>query len=212
MSAGDVLKNEYRKERKRVLQIVRRAKKKGITLSDNAVPSIPKKITQASINRLAKITPKSILKYEIKQVKPSPQKTVKTRTRKSFKTANPSSSNYTPISIVDTVLRTIEDLIGKWQPSITWSPQFASLKRKDKNILQNILNGAIANQGREVVAKRIEENSIHVLELVERIIYGQSGNKRDYGVQEDLKEIAQILNGSALSQEESMELNEEFEE
>lgn len=48
------LEAAYRKERKRVLQLIRRNEKVGIFL-DNPPPSIPKRITQGSINRLKKI-------------------------------------------------------------------------------------------------------------------------------------------------------------
>lgn len=49
------LEAAYRKERKRVLQLIRRNEKVGIFL-DNPPPSIPKRITHGSINRLKKIT------------------------------------------------------------------------------------------------------------------------------------------------------------
>lgn len=51
----------YRKERKRVLQLIRRNEKRGIFLNQiNAIPPIPKRITEASIRRLQKIDSKYI--------------------------------------------------------------------------------------------------------------------------------------------------------
>lgn len=50
---------EYRKQRARVLATVRRYNKQGLYV-DFVVPNIPKRITQASVRRLAKITPKNI--------------------------------------------------------------------------------------------------------------------------------------------------------
>lgn len=51
----------YRKERKRVLQLIRRNEKRGIFLNQiNAIPQIPKRITEASIRRLQKIDSKYI--------------------------------------------------------------------------------------------------------------------------------------------------------
>lgn len=50
---------EYRKQRSRVLATVRRYEKQGLYV-DFAVPNIPKRITQASVRRLSKITPKQI--------------------------------------------------------------------------------------------------------------------------------------------------------
>lgn len=49
----------YRKQRSRVLATVRRYEKQGLYV-DFVVPNIPKRITQASVRRLAKITPKKI--------------------------------------------------------------------------------------------------------------------------------------------------------
>ena len=49
----------YRKQRSRVLATVRRYEKQGLYV-DFVVPNIPKRITQASVRRLAKITPKNI--------------------------------------------------------------------------------------------------------------------------------------------------------
>ena len=49
----------YRKQRSRVLATVRRYEKQGLYVNF-LVPNIPKRITQASVRRLAKITPKKI--------------------------------------------------------------------------------------------------------------------------------------------------------
>lgn len=59
---------EYRKQRSRVLATVRRYEKQGLYV-DFVVPNIPKRITQASVRRLAKITPKQIQQktYEVNE-------------------------------------------------------------------------------------------------------------------------------------------------
>lgn len=53
-------KQEYMKERKRIQQAISRQKKSGYIPQENLLPDIPKRITKASINRLKKITPKTI--------------------------------------------------------------------------------------------------------------------------------------------------------
>lgn len=53
-------KQEYMKERKRIQQAISREKKSGYIVPENLLPDIPKRITKASINRLKKITPKTI--------------------------------------------------------------------------------------------------------------------------------------------------------
>lgn len=53
-------KQEYMKERKRIKQAISLQKKSGYIIPENLLPDIPKRITKASINRLKKITPKTI--------------------------------------------------------------------------------------------------------------------------------------------------------
>lgn len=47
---------QYRKERKRIQQFIRRAEKRGYVFEENVLPSIPKNITKSSVNRLQKLT------------------------------------------------------------------------------------------------------------------------------------------------------------
>lgn len=53
-------KQEYMKERKRIRQAISQQKKSGYIVPENLLPDIPKRITKASVNRLKKITPKTI--------------------------------------------------------------------------------------------------------------------------------------------------------
>lgn len=54
------IKQEYMKERRRIQQAISQQKKGGYIVPENLLPHIPKRITKASINRLKKITPKTI--------------------------------------------------------------------------------------------------------------------------------------------------------
>lgn len=54
------LRQEYNKERKRIRKAISQQKKSGYIVPENMLPDIPKRITKASINRLKKITPKTI--------------------------------------------------------------------------------------------------------------------------------------------------------
>lgn len=51
------LKEEYARERKRVLQFVRRAEKRGYIFPETVIPKIPKRIRRESINALQRLTP-----------------------------------------------------------------------------------------------------------------------------------------------------------
>lgn len=56
------IQQQYRKERRRIQNTMNRLEKQGYVLPEDLLPSIPKKVTQASINRLKKITSESIYK------------------------------------------------------------------------------------------------------------------------------------------------------
>lgn len=55
---------EYRRERKRVQSLIRRYEKQGLMVNLE-LPAIPKRITQGSVNRLAKLTPEKARKNTI---------------------------------------------------------------------------------------------------------------------------------------------------
>lgn len=54
------VEQEYNKQLKRVKSFIRRAEKKGFVFSENVVPSRPKRITQASVRKLEKLTPNKL--------------------------------------------------------------------------------------------------------------------------------------------------------
>lgn len=53
---------EYRKQRERIKRFIKRNEKRGFVFKENALPAIPKKITKASVRRLAKLTPEELYK------------------------------------------------------------------------------------------------------------------------------------------------------
>ena len=54
------VEQEYNKQLKRVKSFIRRAEKKGFVFSENVIPSRPKRITQASVRKLKKLTPNKL--------------------------------------------------------------------------------------------------------------------------------------------------------
>lgn len=56
----NALKAYYMKERRRIQSFINRATKRGYEFSESILPKIPKKITQASIRRLKKLTPDTL--------------------------------------------------------------------------------------------------------------------------------------------------------
>lgn len=58
------IKDEYRRERRRIQQFINRAEKRGYVF-DFEMPDIPKTITRASVNRLKRITPEKLYKKSV---------------------------------------------------------------------------------------------------------------------------------------------------
>lgn len=58
-------RKEYNKQRKRIQSFLSRARKQGYIFDENVLPQIPKKITKASVSRLAKLTSKELYKKAV---------------------------------------------------------------------------------------------------------------------------------------------------
>lgn len=56
---------EYNKQRKRIQNFISRAKKQGYIFDENIIPAIPKRVTKASVSRLARLTPKELYKKAV---------------------------------------------------------------------------------------------------------------------------------------------------
>lgn len=240
------IKQAYRKERNRIQRFLREAKKRGYVFTGNVLPDIPKVITQASVNRLKKITP-TVLYRKATFVTPTGEKVTGTKARQQerFKSARKGaetrqrnkskpSDGYSPekpkpkptkpskpgpgddfpgpaISFV--ILDNIREEIRRWAPLPNWTKGLSESKERDKNILERLLDGAIAQQGKTVVAKRLEEHAFEVNDLVQEILYGsgsKEGNFRDGRTQVnfDLARFSAIIMGRSLTVEESKDLTD----
>lgn len=222
------LKEQYFKERNRILRFIREAKKRGYYWESEAVPTIPKKITPGSIRRLKKITPDSLYdkaKYKDKKTgevitgkqrryqerKAASKKAAKTKAKikarerfykiqgLDFKKGLGGAAPFT-----DNVLARVENELKVWDALGYWPSGLKDAKEKDKNLLQHLLQAAIERDGRDEVAKRLEANAMRIVDLVLEILYAsgsEEGNFRDgrTRVNADLAEMARLINGRALS-------------
>ena len=58
-------RKEYNKQRKRIQSFLSRTRKQGYIFEENILPQIPKRVTKASVSRLAKLTPKELYKKAV---------------------------------------------------------------------------------------------------------------------------------------------------
>lgn len=216
----------YKKELKRIKDFIRRATKRGYSFDGYTLPPTPKRITKKSVEKLQKITPEELYSkatyYDIitdqrvtgteakKLIRSrASKKAAETRKRRKIKTTYSMPSQ--PPADADDVLRFVEELIEKWQPSPNWTGGIAKFKEYDKNRLQNALAGAINRLGRTQVARNIQNNAARVKDLTFFILYGGSGSKKDQ-IEAEIIELVSIFNGRPLDIREAKELDtEEYE-
>ena len=238
---------EYRRQRNRLNRFYKSASARGYVWDKSFTPDIPKVVTEASVRRLKKLTPESLYKkaykiadYETGELisgekarkqerKESARKAAETRKKNKLKKEiNEALKTDTkgfykeeiktdyPLA-TDVIINNFMSQIDQWESKTMWSDDFKRIKEDDKNILKNIIEGAINDQGREAVALRIEENANELNGLFAEILYGsgstehhlQSGRKQ---VQLDLQRVASIVRGRSLTPRESLSIMSAMEE
>lgn len=125
----------YQKERRRLLQAVRRAEKQGYIFPEDIVPKAPKRVTKKQLEKIQATKPSDLYKLaqfvheETGEVVPAEQrkqevkqeaikKAKETRKRKN-KISTPSAPTYYPtISIIDTIRDRISELTREAKPPI----------------------------------------------------------------------------------------------
>lgn len=224
----------YNKELRRINRFIKAAEKRGFIFNLKILPSRPKKITKATVQRLKKITPETLYKkasYQTDdfQILSGEEGRKLERSRASKKAAEtarrkkqaflPSAQKSIilqaprkgPPSIVDSVLATVEELIARFPDGNIWTDWQEKLHRKHKNMLEGMLNTQIMLYGRATIAYRFEQAAAQVVDLAEQIIYGDS-KEEDFQI--DIQAMARIIKGENLNSEEildSLDLAEQYE-
>lgn len=224
----------YQKELRRLKQFIRRTEKRGFHYAEDIIPEKPKRITKKSIERLQKLSAQELYK---KATYKDPTtgagltgaegrrlerqraaiKGAKTKSKSKGKSKRKIPDVGDLPKATYEIIENVREEIRKWTPSSGWTDFFTEAKRRDKNILENMLEGAIRQEGADVIASRLEAHAYEVLSIVQEILYG-SGGKDGNQVNNDFARFSQILLGRGLTVEESIalanaqEYTEDFEE
>lgn len=232
------IKKEISKQRKRIRQQIRRMEKRGYTVPADIIPPTPKHPTEKTLSRLQKITADYLYK---KAVYTSPEgvtvKGTKRRkmerseaakraaeTRRKFfeKVKKPEEAGPPPEpgptgiewygpEESSVVFWRIQEQIEEWTPSPFWTRELTQLKEHDYQRLKNIFNDAIAKEGWETVARRIQDYALDIQDIVDRVLYSSGSAYRDTGregINQDLNRFSSILNNRPLTVQESAEFTE----
>lgn len=149
------------------------------------------------------------------------RKAAETRRRRALIT-EPETTRNLPTDL-GKVLTEIQRKIDEWQPLTEWvnpnnkgetyeNSAFTKIKTRDKNKLKAMLEMAIAQEGAQNVAARLEANAEMANMLATQILYGGSGDRTDFNyMQGELAGFAQIILGRNLSTHESIDLEQQIE-
>ena len=222
MAKNITAKDEYKKELNRIKRFVKSARKRGYRFETDPIPKEVKKPTKKSVERLQKITPATLYSKAtyfdpILQARVSgteERKLIRSRaskkaaqTRRAKKISSGKTIAGQPPSAIDDILTYVEELLSGWSPLGHWSNGYTTLKENDTRIFRNVLNGAIAELGREQVARNLEANATEVKQLAWHICYGSSDFKWQ-DIEGEITRITEIIRGRVLSVDESKELTD----
>lgn len=215
---------EYNKQLARIRRFIKSAEKRGYRFDDKALPKRPKRVTKASVRALKNITPDVLYRHasalsptgeiisgtEARKIErsESAKRAAKTRAEKHRGKASPAPGDlgYRP-RIADVVLRNVEELITQFDPSNIQPEWLRGLHERHYTLVQRVFYGQINIYGRAAVAYRLERSAYDIIQIVNRMLYGDSkGEAFDL----DLATFAAAIKGEGLSPEER-EIAESYE-
>lgn len=174
------IQQQYRKERRRIQNAMNRLEKKGYVLQDDLLPSVPKKVTQASINRLKKITTEAIYKKSVRldtetgeitpgivaRDKARSQRAKEAARRRSFKQEYASPQFYTEPPQYTTFPSGADIIINNFRSDVIGRfPESAG------PILNRWLDGLLAQQDKEDVANMLETAAANGVVIDYKVAY-----------------------------------------
>lgn len=174
------IQQQYRKERRRIQNAMNRLEKQGYVLPEDLLPSMPKKVTQASINRLKKITYESIYKkskkldFETGEITPGivardkarSQRAKEAARRRAFKQEYVSPQVYTEPPQYTTFPSGADIIINNFRSDVIGRfPESAG------PILNRWLDGLLAQQDKEYVANMLETAAANGVVIDYKVAY-----------------------------------------
>lgn len=236
------LEKEYTKQQRRIKNFIKRASERGFEFVPDIIPQRPKRITKASVERLRKLTPQKMYekaKYHTpegdiisgvagrkrerqeaykkgQQTKKQKEQLKKARERfYKHSEQKPAPDKSDNLGQTRSTLQAVREEIAEWEPQPNWNEWFSNIKENDKNILSRMLEGAIVQDGEEVVAERVEKQAQRFREATDKILYGSSQGKTAAEARAEINmclgDVAEIITGMKMTSEEAKEIAEQAE-
>ncbi len=219
MSKGGLLKQLYQKQRKRVLNYISRARKKGYTF-DIEIPPIPKNPTKKDVNFFTNITPEKLRENgyyvseetgEVEQAQEAFKRKRKEAAQKAALTRKRVDADefYEELNGSTFVIQQLEYLMDSLN-----NPVMQRFYRRSQNarivseqkakIVLDVLNNTIEKDGINVVANRIATNFSEVEQSIDRMLYGYRAEEVNSGY----TSLIRIIKGGAITSEEAKMIGE----
>ena len=193
------LKEQYKKERKRVLQYINRTRKQG-KIVNIEVPKIPKRITTGSVSRLKKLTPKKLTENAI-YVRPETGEIIsKTEWKKERKQSNTRKNSYVPTFDIFSVIREMLLSIPNERAFYKKGKVIRYDYTGKKNILVSFLDDLMNESGSESYLLSKQETIGTYINLIMR-------ESKDEQVESTFIRIADLLARHPLTRQEAEEVN-----
>ena len=204
----------YQKERRRLLQAVRRAEKQGYIFPEDIVPELPKRVTKKRLEKIQKTKPKQLYKKAIfvyqetgeivpyekrkQEVKQEAIAKAKETRKRKKKISTPSVPTYYPtISIINTIRDRISELTREAKPPVPIENR--------KNELLAIFEDNVTLYGDNIAEYEhyLEEHESEIAELLNVISYDSNAEQ----VSASFVALGRLLNMHSLSMSQAENLS-----
>lgn len=204
----------YQKERRRLLQAVRRAEKQGYIFPEDIVPELPKRVTKKRLEKIQKTKPKQLYKkaefvyQETGEVVPAEQRKqevkqeairkAKETRKRNKKISTPSVSTYYPtISIIDTIRDRISELTREAKPPV-------SIENRKNELLAIFEDNVTLYEDNITEYERyLEAHESEIAELLNVISYDSNAEK----ISASFVALGRLLNMQSLSMSQAENLS-----
>ena len=202
----------YQKERRRLLQAVRRAEKQGYIFPEDVVPELPERVTKKQLENIQKIKPKQLYKkaefvyQETGEIVPAEQRkqevkqeaTIKAKETRKKKISTPNIHTYYPtISIIDTIRDRLSELTREAKPPIPIE------NRKNELLAIFEDNVTLYDDNIEYYEHYLKEHESEIAELLNVISYDSDAEK----VSASFVSLGRLLNMKSLSMSQAENLS-----
>ena len=200
----------YQKERRRLLQAVRRAEKQGYIFPEDIVPKLPKRVTKKRLENIQKIKPKVLYKkaefvyQETGEIVPAEQRKQEVKqeaiakAKETRKRKKKSVSIYYPvISIIDTIRDRLSELTREAKPPIPIENR--------KNELLAIFDDNVTLYGDNIAEYEhyLEAHESEIADLLNVISYDSNAEQ----VSASFVSLGRLLNMKSLSMSQAENLS-----